>query len=265
MGAWSPARAKVILVVPIVLVFIVVVILASQLTSTHTAVNAAPHGTARSARQLPAYRPLRVTPPKTALQRSANAYLRENSSSVGFTEAQAAALPNAATSSAFPAIDAADSSSSSAYALAFTQEVLDVNFATSTREELLAWASYNNAPNSFVPIPVLEDLKILPRSLTAPPGLVPTSSEWRELAKSGARWRVSGLAISVNPIWTQLLGTGWRPTDPLMVMYDVSGTLTVTAPGRASVTESIDFALTLGGASWHPGYGAVAVNAWTVN
>jgi hypothetical protein len=191
--------------------------------------------------------------------------LQESDSSSGFTEAQAARLPNAATSSAFPAIDRADSTVPSAYALAFTQEVLDVSFATSTREELLAWASYNNAPNSFVPLPVLEDLKILPRSLTAPPGLVPTSSEWRELAKSGARWRVSGLAISVNPIWTQLLGTGWRPTDPLMVMYDVSGTLTVTAPGRASVTESIDFALTRGGASWHPGYGAVAVNAWTVN
>jgi hypothetical protein len=154
---------------------------------------------------------------------------------------------------------------SSAYALAFTQELLDVNFATSTRDELLAWASYNNAPNSFVQIPTLEDLKILPGSLTATPALVPTSSEWRQLAKSSTSWHVSGVAISVNPIWTQLLGTGWRSVDPLMAIYDVSGTLTVTAPGRASVTESIDFALTLGGASWHAGYGAVAVNAWTVN
>ena len=48
-------------------------------------------------------------------------------------------------------------------------------------------------------------------------------------------------------------------------MYDVSGTLTVTTSDRAPVVESIIFALTLGGASWHPGYGAVAVNNWTVN
>lgn len=265
MRAWSSARAKALLIAPLAPVFGVAVVLALQLSSTPTAVDATPHGPVRSALQLPAYHPLRVTPPQTALQRSANAYVRENDNPGGFTEAQAAALPSAATSSVFPAIDGADSTVSSAYALAFTQELLDVDFATSTREELLAWASYNNAPNSFVAIPPLEDLKILPGSLTASPALVPTAGGWRQLAKSDTRWHVSGLAISVNPIWTQLLTTGWRPVDPLMVIYDVSGTLTVTAPGRPSVTESIDFALTLGGASWHPGYGAVAVNAWTVN
>ncbi len=265
MVSASSVRAKLILGAPLVLVFMIIVVLAVRLSLTHTPDGAAPHGPARSALQLPTYRPLRVTTPQTAVQRSANAYLRESNSSSGFSEAQAAALPNAATSSAFPAIDGADSTVPSAYALAFTQELLDVSFATSTRDELLAWASYNNAPNSFVPIPALEDLKILPGSLTAPPAVVPTASEWRQLAKAGTRWHVSSLAISVNPVWTQLLATGWRPVDPLMVIYDVSGTLTVTAPARESVAESIDFALTLGGASWHVGYGAVAVNAWTVN
>jgi hypothetical protein len=50
-----------------------------------------------------------------------------------------------------------------------------------------------------------------------------------------------------------------------MVIYDVSGTLTVTTPGRTPVVESIAFGLTLGGASRHSGYGAVAVDDWTVN
>jgi hypothetical protein len=50
-----------------------------------------------------------------------------------------------------------------------------------------------------------------------------------------------------------------------MAMYDVSGTLTVTTPGEAAVVESIFFVLTLGGASWHAGYGAMALNDWTVN
>jgi hypothetical protein len=50
-----------------------------------------------------------------------------------------------------------------------------------------------------------------------------------------------------------------------MVIYDVSGTLTVTTRGHRAVVESISFGLTLGGASLHPGYGAVAVDDWTVN
>ena len=50
-----------------------------------------------------------------------------------------------------------------------------------------------------------------------------------------------------------------------MGIYDVSGVLSVTSPGHAAVVTSISFALTLGGASLHPGYGAVALDDWTVN
>ena len=50
-----------------------------------------------------------------------------------------------------------------------------------------------------------------------------------------------------------------------MVIDDVSGILTVSTPGHPPVIESISFALTLGGASLHPGYGAVALDYWTVN
>jgi hypothetical protein len=85
------------------------------------------------------------------------------------------------------------------------------------------------------------------------------------LAKSRTVWRVSGLVVSVNPTWTQALSAGWVSVDPLMVIYDVSGALTVTTPGHPAAVESISFGLTLGGASLHPGYGAVAVDNWTVN
>jgi hypothetical protein len=50
-----------------------------------------------------------------------------------------------------------------------------------------------------------------------------------------------------------------------MVIYDVSGILTMRTPANTPSVESISFGLTLGGASLHPGYGAVAVNNWTVN
>jgi hypothetical protein len=166
---------------------------------------------------------------------------------------------------AFPPIAASDVQAPSTYALAFTQELLDVDFATSTRKELLAWASYNNAPNSIVTIPALINLKVLPSSLTINPTPVPTLMEWRGLAAARTTWRVSGLVTSVSPIWTQLLATGWQPVDPLMTMYDVSGTLTVKTPREARDVQSIFFVLTLGGASWHAEYGAMALNDWTVN
>jgi hypothetical protein len=202
-------------------------------------------------------------PSQTAIERTVNeGFAREWS---GESASTAARLPGAATSPAFPPIDASDSHAPSTFALAFTQELLDVNFAASTRKELLAWASYNNAPNSLVTMPAAINLKLLPASLTMNPTPIPSSTEWKRLAATRAGWHVSGLVTSVSPIWTQLLATGWQPVDPLMSMYDVSGTLTVSTPGHARDVESFFFLLTLGGASWHPGYGAVVMNDWTEN
>jgi hypothetical protein len=266
MGAWQSVRMKLLMAVPLVVVFVVVVLLALR-PSSESPMKGVTERTspANSAAASPTYHLLRVTPPQTAIERTANAIMAQNENSGSFTSSQAAQLPGAATCAAFPSIDAADSSLPSMYALAFTQELLDVDFATSTRQELLAWASYNNAPNTLANIPATVNLKILPGSLAARPALLPTKTQWATMGALRTRWRVSGLVISVSPIWTQMLSTGWKPVDPLMVMYDVSGTLTVTTSGRAPVVESIFFGLTIGGASWHPGYGAVAVDYWTVN
>jgi len=266
MSEWRSVRVKLLMAAPVIAVFVVVVLLALKLSSESPVKGAtARTSPANSVAASPTYHPLRVTPPQTAIERTANAIMAQNENSGSFTTSQAAQFPGAATCPAFPPIDAVDSSLPSMYALAFTQELLDVDFARSTRRELLAWASYNNAPNTLANIPATGNLKILPGSLAARPAVVPTKTQWATMAASRARWRVSGLVTSVSPIWTQMLSTGWKPVDPLMVMYDVSGTLTVTTLGRAPVIESIFFALTLGGASGHPGYGAVAVNNWTVN
>jgi hypothetical protein len=151
------------------------------------------------------------------------------------------------------------------YAMAFTQGLLDIDFATSTRRELLAWASYNNAPNTMIEIPASAELKVLPASLTTGPALLPTLTQWTTNAAARTVWHVRALVISVNPAWTQALSAGWESVDPLMVIYDVSGTLTVSTPSRTPLVESFSFGITLGGALWHPGYGAVAVDYWTVN
>ena len=263
MEGGSSVRAKLLLGAPLLLVLIVVVLMALRPTSDAPLGRASQLGSARANTALPRYRPLRVAIPQTAIERTVDQGFAQEWS--GESASTAAMLPEAATSVAFPPIAASDVQAPSTYALAFTQELLDVDFATSTREELLAWASYNNAPNSIVTIPALINLKVLPASLTISPTPVPTLTQWRGLAATRTTWRVSGLVTSVSPIWTQLLATSWQPADPLMAMYDVSGTLTVTTPGEAAVVESISFALTLGGASLRAGYGAVALDDWTVN
>lgn len=263
MDAWRFARARFLLAVPILLVFVIVALFALRLTFRSREAPSSRTSPPAVTTTAPSYRPRRVTPPSTAIERTLNAGLAREWHAESTTTA--AALPSAATSIAFPAIDRSDSEAPSTYALAFTQELLDLDFATSTRGELLAWASYNNAPNSTVTMPRAIQDKLLAASLALRPTPIPTVVQWSQLAATHTSWRASGLVTSVSPIWTELLATGWQPVDPLMTMYDVSGTLTVTSPGHEPTVESFFFLLTLGGASWHHGYGAVALNDWTVN
>jgi hypothetical protein len=212
----------------------------------------------------PDYRPLRVRPPQTAVERAVNQALTKNSSQ-GLTSLAAETFPPPATSATFRAIGAADSQSATLFAMAFTQDLLDIDFATATRDGLLAWANFNRAPNTLTALPASLSRKVLCASLTTRPSPVPTFPAWKRLATSDSSWRVSGLVVSVNPTWTQALSAGWQSVDPLMVIYDVSGVLTMTTPGHQASVESVSFALTLGGASLHSGYGAVALDYWTVN
>jgi hypothetical protein len=210
------------------------------------------------------YRPLRVQPPQTAVERAVNQRMTETSQQA-LSMLATQSFPSPAVSSTFGAVDAEDSQSATLYGLAFTQELLDIDFATSTRNGLLAWTNYNNSPDTLMGLSTSLSAKVLCVSLTTGPSPVPTATAWNLLAESRTTWRASGLVVSMNPAWTAAMNSGWTSVDPLMVIYDVSGLLTVTTPGHPSVVESIAFGLTLGGASLHPGYGAVALNYWTVN
>ena len=210
------------------------------------------------------YQPLRVQPPQSAVERAVNQRMVKMSLQ-GLSVLATESIPPPATSSTFGAIDASDSASATLFAMAFTQELLDLDFATATRDDLLAWANYNNAPNTLTGLPTSLSAKVLCASLTMDPSPVPTAAAWNLLAKNRTTWRVSGLVVSVNPAWIQAMNSGWLSIDPLMAIYDVSGLLTVTTPGHSPVVKSVAFALTLGGASLHPGYGAVALNYWTLN
>jgi hypothetical protein len=210
------------------------------------------------------YRPLRVAVAPTSVQQAIDESMVQGSRA-GVALLEKALVVTPAMSAHFPAVDAPDSSSASLFAMAFTQELLDVDFRAVTRKQLLAWAQLNDAPYSLGDVRASLGARVLVVSLTSGSSPVPSTVEWSRLARSRVTWRVSGLVVSVNPTWTQALSAGWVPTDPLMGIYDVSGLLTITSPGQSAITKSVAFALTLGGAGLHPGYGAVALDDWTVN
>ncbi len=236
---------------------------------TTTPTSASPRSGARTSKgtQSPPrdkYRPLRVAVPPSAVQQAIDESMAQGSHvAMALLEKEVVVAP--ATSARFPSVDAANSSSASLFAMAFTQELLDIDFGSATRNQLLAWAQFNDAPYSLGAVRASLGARVLVSSLTTGSSPVPSTVEWSRLARSRVTWRVSGLVVSVNPTWTQALSAGWVPTDPLMGIYDVSGLLTVTSPGHSVVTKSVVFALTLGGALLHPGYGAVALDDWTVN
>jgi hypothetical protein len=87
---------------------------------------------------------------------------------------------------------------------------------------------------------------------------------WESLTREDAVQTVSSLAVEVDPDWTALVASGWQPADPAMTIVAVTGTLTVEEDGQ-SRTCSMAFTLALGSAASHPGYGAVAVDDWTVS
>ena len=246
-----------------------VVVLVTSLLA-HPAPVPAPRSTPTStsttspAPEAPPYRPRRVVAPPSAVERALNQSMAEGAPTARARLA-GVACPKPATSAAFRAVAASDAGSSALYALAFTQELLDLDFATSTRAALLAWAGDNAAPMTLGDLPGALATRVLCASLTTGPSPVVSAAAWLALARAGATWHASALAVSVNPTWIQASDAGWTSIDPLMVIDDVSGLLTVTTPGRAPLVESFAFALTLGGAARHPGYGVVALDDWTVN
>jgi hypothetical protein len=212
--------------------------------------------------------PLRVTPPATQIQSAIDSQLARSESPASIAQTEHETVPTPGTSTSYPAVSPTALTDPTAFALAFSQELLDVNYRKQSRPALLAWAQYEEAPDTLPGVPAQIGDKSLIGSLayggvagaTATP--VPTAPAWGTLS-SGTVQRVSSLGASVAPDWTSLVAQGWEPTDPLMTIMTVTGTVTTTGPGQSGFPRSFSMALTLGGARHHSGYGAVAVSAWT--
>jgi hypothetical protein len=185
--------------------------------------------------------------------------------------AAATAMPNPAYSAGYPAVAGAARDDPGAYALAFAAELLDRDYASQPRTRLLAWAQAEEAPNTLPGVPSALAGKALVLSLVAPglpggsnPSPLPSTAQWADLARVHASQTVSGLQVMVDPDWTGLISSGWQPVDPAMTIMSVTGTLTTVEAGRTT-TQSFALTVTLGSAAARPGYGAVAVDNWTVN
>lgn len=229
----------------------------------------------RSATTAPPARPLApaptVTVPQTAIQKQIDGELAQAETSASITAAEATSVPAPAVSASYPSIPTADRSDPTAYAIAFTTELLDTNYAAQSRAALLAWAEHEEAPNTLPGVPASVAGKALVLSLADPnlpggtPSPTPSAAQWVVDAKNGVVQTVTDVQAQVDPDWTQIVSEGWQPRDPLMTIETVTGTLTVTTKGQAATPVSFTLTLTLGSAAHVHGYGAVAAGNWTAN
>jgi hypothetical protein len=212
--------------------------------------------------------PLRITPPQTQTQEKVDSELAASESPASIAQAESETMPAPAVSAAYPVVPVSEETDPTAFALAFATELLDINFRSQTRAALLGWAEYEEAPDTLPGVPAQIADRSLVGSLAytdvagAEASPVPPGAQW-PAPNSGVVQQVSRLAATVAPDWTQLISGGWEPVDPLMTIMAVTGTITVTVDGRPGPPRSFSMALILGGARHHPGYGAVAVSAWT--
>ena len=177
-----------------------------------------------------------------------------------------------AVSTAYPTVPAVDRGDPGTYAVAFTTELLDTNFAVQSRDALLAWAEHEEAPNTLPGVPASVAGKALVLSLADPdlpggsPSPVPSAPQWVADATSGVSQSVADVQAEVAPDWTQIISEGWQPRDPLMTVETVTGSMTVTTNGVAAAPKSFSLSVTLGSAAdVRAGYGAVAVVYWTLD
>jgi hypothetical protein len=210
--------------------------------------------------------------PNTAAQKEIDDRLAQAETPASITAAEETNVPAPAASSAYPPIPLVDRNDPAAFAIAFARELLDANYATESRAELLAWAELEEAPNTLPGVPDSVAGKALVLSLADPglPGGTPTptpsAAQWASDGQRGEVQSVNGLQAEVDPDWTQIISEGWQPRDPHMTIEVVTGTMTVSIDGQTAPNQSFSLTLTLGTSGHVRGsYGAVASADWTLS
>jgi hypothetical protein len=207
-----------------------------------------------------------VSPPTSPRQSLIDSELRQAEQPSTLRAGGVASLPGPGYSPEYPPIPVADRSDAITYGVAFVTELLDRGYAHQSRHELLAWAQAESAPNRLPGVPADLAGRALLLSLLYPAsaaGPVPSPAEWSQDAVSSRIETVEDVQAGFNPEWLSLTASGWQPTDPAMTILTVTGTRVGQASAGIS-TESFSLDLTLGSNRSRIGYGAVAVDDWTV-
>jgi hypothetical protein len=207
-----------------------------------------------------------VAPASTSQQSLIDSELRQAEQHSPLPAGALASLPDAGRSPGYPAVPVADRSDPITFGLAFVTELLDRDYGRQFRQGLLAWAQAESAPNTLPGVPADLANRALVLSLINPApaaGPVSSAAEWTGDARSGRAETVKNVQAAVNAQWLALTASGWQPADPSMTILTVTGTLVVHEPAGIS-TESFSLDLTLGSSESRPGYGAVAVDDWSV-
>jgi hypothetical protein len=176
--------------------------------------------------------------------------------------------PAPAYSTHLPAIPTSETADAVDYSVAFATELLDIDYQAETRRELAEWAQAEAAGAIMPGIPISAADNVLYATLFDPkvsggPSPIPSARQWAADATAHVAQHTTGVFASEDPGWEQLVAEGFQSADPLMAVYDVTGTLTITQPGKTSTahltTLHFRLALGLGSALHHPGYGASSI------
>ena len=175
------------------------------------------------------------------------------------------APPPPQASAKFPPIPASRRGlSAGAYVRAWTRELLDLNFASESRGQLLAWANLNVAATPLLPIPAQDTPLYAIDQLRSSPSPVPSAAMWSQLAAEHVTWQVSNVATRYRSVWQTTVTDGLVPPDPRMEMLVVTGTLTVTQPGKPVRTEQVSLDTTTATGLYETGYGIAEETHWAV-
>jgi hypothetical protein len=244
----------------------------SHATTTRPTPPTSPGGTRRPAPSTSPERwvpvpPVTDIPPQTPVQDQYDRALAQGLSSSGTVlAAENAHVPAPAVSPAWPAPGV--SYQPDAWVRAFTDGLLDVDFARQSRNGLAGWLSAEEAPELLPGIPPSAQDKVLYLSLFDPTSVggtatpVPSAAQWQADASAGVSWSVSGLLVEPDARWSQIIADGWQPVDERFSVNDVSGDLTVRH-GSTTVDHRFSMVVYTGSARWHGGYGTTLVTDWT--
>lgn len=190
---------------------------------------------------------------------------------VSYWDALPSVIP--AVCATYPAVNTDLTSDPTTYAQAFVTTLFTRDYRRSTRDQLIAWVQWEDAPLRSTDYPAADWSKVLIDSLTdltwdqSTDTPIPADGPWLALAAEGGWQSVSDIAVSVDPTWEQYLNGGGQPPDPMAAGLAVTATITLhtALSGRArTATFAVSLEVQLGSSPRHSGYAMAVTNNYVL-